>query len=295
MEAELIAHLRKMLPAHPLLKLGPGDDAAVLRVANLEECVVTVDLLSDHVDFELSEVDARRVGRKLLAVNLSDLAAMASRPLAAVIALVLPRAGGMRLAVELYEGLLPLAEQYGLIIAGGLPHAIITIVTSAFLHGSLPHVGINMLFLWVFGDNVEDRMGHGRYLLFYVTCAVAGSLAHALLTGFADTPLMGASGAIAGVMGAYFVLFRLAQIRTLVIIIFFPIVFDLPAPIFLVYWFFLQLFAGVGSIGIAHGTAFWAHVGGFAAGYFLVKRFAQPLRPPPTRLIRPHVVDMRIE
>jgi len=119
MEAELIARLRKMLPAHPLLRLGPGDDAAVLRVADLQECVVTVDLLSDHVDFELSEAGARRVGRKLLAVNLSDLAAMASRPLAAVIALVLPRAGGMRLALELYEGLLPLAERYGVIVAGG--------------------------------------------------------------------------------------------------------------------------------------------------------------------------------
>jgi membrane associated rhomboid family serine protease len=183
----------------------------------------------------------------------------------------------------------------GLIIAGGLPHAIITMVTSAFLHGSLPHVGINMLFLWVFGDNVEDRMGHWRYLLFYTGCAVAGSMAHALLTGFSDMPLMGASGAIAGIMGAYFVLFRLAQIRTLVIIIVFPIVFDLPAPIFLVYWFFLQLFAGVGSIGLGSGTAFWAHVGGFAAGYFLVKRFAQPLRPPPNRLIRPRVVDLRVD
>lgn len=185
----------------------------------------------------------------------------------------------------------------GVLLAGGLPHAIITMITSAFLHGGWLHVGMNMLFLWVFGDNVEDRMGHWRYLLFYVVSAIAGSLAHALLTGFSEIPLVGASGAIAGVMGAYFVLFRLARIRTLVIIIIFPIIFDLPAPIFLVYWFILQLFAGVGSIGIAaaSGTAFWAHIGGFAAGYFLVKRFALPLRPPPTRLIRPHVVDLRVD
>ena len=101
MEAELIAWLRKRLPPHPLLRLGPGDDAAVLRMAGVEECVVTVDMLTDHVDFELARDDPRRVGRKCLAVNLSDLAAMASRPLAAVIAVVLPRQGGMELAVEL--------------------------------------------------------------------------------------------------------------------------------------------------------------------------------------------------
>jgi thiamine-monophosphate kinase len=119
MESEFIAWLRKRLPPHPLLRLGPGDDAAVLRLADVDECVMTVDLLTDHVDFELSKVDPRRVGRKALAVNLSDLAAMASRPLAGVVSLALPRQGGMELAVELYEGLLPLAERYELAIAGG--------------------------------------------------------------------------------------------------------------------------------------------------------------------------------
>ncbi|MGQ9576061.1 MAG: thiamine-phosphate kinase [Thermoguttaceae bacterium] len=119
MEAELIAHLRRRIFPHPLLGVGIGDDAAVLRTEGLQRCVLTVDLLADHVDFELAEVDPRRVGRKALAVNLSDLAAMASRPLAGVVSLCLPRAGGMDLAVQLYEGLLPLAEQYGLAIAGG--------------------------------------------------------------------------------------------------------------------------------------------------------------------------------
>jgi thiamine-monophosphate kinase len=119
MEAHFIAWLRKRLPSHPLLRLGPGDDAAVLQFAEGRECVVTVDLLTDHVDFELAHVDPRRVGRKALAVNLSDMAAMASRPQAAVIALALPRSGGMELAVELYEGLLPLAERYHVAIAGG--------------------------------------------------------------------------------------------------------------------------------------------------------------------------------
>ncbi len=119
MEAELIAHLRKRLPSHPLLRLGIGDDAAVLRLADMDDCVLTVDLLTDHVDFELAEVDSRRVGRKALAVNLSDLAAMAAEPLAGVAALALPRDGGMELALGLYEGLLPLAEQFGVVIAGG--------------------------------------------------------------------------------------------------------------------------------------------------------------------------------
>ncbi len=119
MESQLIAWLRERLPAHPLLRLGPGDDAAVLRTAGRSDCVVTVDLLTERVDFELAEVDPVRVGRKCLAVNLSDLAAMAARPLAAVIALALPRAGGLELAMALYEGLLPLAEEFDVALAGG--------------------------------------------------------------------------------------------------------------------------------------------------------------------------------
>jgi thiamine-monophosphate kinase len=119
MEADLIAWLRQRVPPHPLLRLGLGDDAAVLHMDGAAECVVTVDLLSDHVDFELSQVDPRRAGRKALAANLSDLAAMAAKPLAGVVALLLPRQGGLELAMQLYEGLLPLAEKYGLAIAGG--------------------------------------------------------------------------------------------------------------------------------------------------------------------------------
>lgn len=119
MESELIAHLRRRLPAHPLVRLGLGDDAAVLRMADVDDCVMTVDLLTDQVDFELSKIDPRRVGRKALAVNLSDLAAMAAEPLAAVVALALPRSGGMDLAVAIYEGMLPLAAEYDLPIVGG--------------------------------------------------------------------------------------------------------------------------------------------------------------------------------
>lgn len=119
MENTLIHWLRNTLPAHPCLRLGLGDDAAILDMAGVEGCALTVDLLSEGVDFELDKVDARRVGRKALAVNLSDLAAMAAEPMAGVVALLLPRHGGMELAVKLYEGMLPLAERYGLAIAGG--------------------------------------------------------------------------------------------------------------------------------------------------------------------------------
>jgi thiamine-monophosphate kinase len=119
MESDLIANLRRRIGPHPLVHLGIGDDAAVLNMAGVKQCVLTVDLLTDQVDFELGEVEPRRVGRKALAVNLSDLAAMAARPLAGVVAVALPRSGGMELALALYDGLLPLAEHYGVAIAGG--------------------------------------------------------------------------------------------------------------------------------------------------------------------------------
>src|SRR5262249_14353712 len=119
MESDFLHWLRERLPPHPLLKLGIGDDAAVLATAGRGETVVTADLIADGVDFNLRTDDPRRIGRKALAINLSDLAAMAAQPLAAVVALNLPRSGGLKLAVELYEGLLPLAEQFHIAIAGG--------------------------------------------------------------------------------------------------------------------------------------------------------------------------------
>jgi len=119
MESDFLHWLRERLPPHPLLKLGIGDDAAVLATAGRSDIVVTTDLIADGVDFDLRSDDPRRIGHKALAINLSDLAAMAARPLAAVIALNLPRQGGMKLAAELYEGLLALAERFHLAIAGG--------------------------------------------------------------------------------------------------------------------------------------------------------------------------------
>lgn len=119
MELQFIEWLRHRLPAHPRLLLGPGDDAALLDMAGSRGCLVTVDLVCDGVDFDLTKIDAARAGRKALAVNLSDIAAMAGRPLAAVVALLLPRRGALELAKKLYEGMLPLAEKYCVAIAGG--------------------------------------------------------------------------------------------------------------------------------------------------------------------------------
>ena len=119
MESQFIAWLRDRLCGHRRLQLGPGDDAAVLRLADRSQCVVTTDLLTDGVDFVLGRTEARRIGHKALAVNLSDLAAMAARPVAAVVALALPRQDGMAIGQQLYEGMLPLAERFDLAIAGG--------------------------------------------------------------------------------------------------------------------------------------------------------------------------------
>ena len=162
----------------------------------------------------------------------------------------------------------------------------VPLVTSMFLHGGFLHVGGNMLFLWVFGDNVEDRMGHLKYLAFYLLCGVIASLAHALLHFRSDIPSLGASGAIAGVMGAYVVLFPRATIRGLL----FVFLINLPAWLFIGYWFVLQLFSGVGSIGMPVGVAFFAHIGGFVAGVYLVRLFARTPGPGP-RIRRFQVVD----
>jgi thiamine-monophosphate kinase len=119
MEAELIAWLRERLASEPQVALGLGDDAAIVALGPADSSLLTVDILTDGVDFRLGEIDPRRIGRKALAVNLSDIAAMAGVPRAALVGLVLPRTGGLELAKQLYEGLLPLAAQYGLAIAGG--------------------------------------------------------------------------------------------------------------------------------------------------------------------------------
>jgi membrane associated rhomboid family serine protease len=159
-----------------------------------------------------------------------------------------------------------------------------TVFTSMFLHGGFMHVAGNMLYLWIFGDNVEDRMGHGRFLVFYLLCGVAAALAQAITVSDSVVPMVGASGAIAGVMGAYFVLYPRSRIVALVPLFFFFQVIEVPAILFLGIWFLMQFLSGVGSIASsirgapAGGIAFWAHVAGFVAGISGVMVFRRPER-----------------
>jgi membrane associated rhomboid family serine protease len=144
-----------------------------------------------------------------------------------------------------------------------------SLFTSMFLHGGWLHFLGNMLYLWIFGDNVEDHMGHGRYLLFYLFCGAAAALGQTAIQPYSEVPMIGASGAIAGVMGAYFVLFPHSRVLTAVFIFLFVDLIEIPAIFFLGIWFLMQFFSGVGSIGAdaaQGGVAFWAHIAGFAVG-----------------------------
>jgi membrane associated rhomboid family serine protease len=131
------------------------------------------------------------------------------------------------------------------------------------------HLLGNMLYLWIFGDNVEDRLGHAGYLLFYVACGSAAALGQVAANAGSVIPMIGASGAIAGVMGAYFVLYPHSRVLTVVFLLFFMDLIEIPAIFFLGIWFVKELFSGVGSLGaqsLSGGVAFWAHIVGFAAG-----------------------------
>jgi len=144
-----------------------------------------------------------------------------------------------------------------------------TLVTSMFLHGSWSHVIGNMWYLWIFGDNVEDRFGHFRYLVFYLFSGAVAALGQVMIDPFSTAPMIGASGAIAGVMGAYFVLYPRSRILTAIFVVIFMDLVEVPAIFFLGIWFVMQLLSGVGSIGaqaMNGGVAFWAHIGGFAIG-----------------------------
>ncbi len=145
------------------------------------------------------------------------------------------------------------------------------IFTAMFLHANWLHIAGNMLFLWVFGDNVEDILGHGKFLLFYLLCGAAAAMTQVASDPFSRIPMVGASGAIAGVMGAYLVKFPRSRVVMLFFFLFF-FRFELPAWFMLAYWFAIQVFGGFGSIAEASqgGTAFFAHVGGFVAGIALV-------------------------
>ena len=180
-------------------------------------------------------------------------------------------------------GLIP-GDVLGNVDLSGFPHGLpcrvdgqgswLTVLSSMFLHGSWMHIIGNMWFMWIFGGNVEDAMGHRRFLLFYLLCGFAAAGAQMLANTASPIPMVGASGAIGGVMGAYIILFPRVHVHMLLILGFYVTTFAVPAVLMLGYWIALQLLGGLSSVGAAGGgVAFWAHIGGFAAGAVLILLF----------------------
>ena len=191
----------------------------------------------------------------------------------------------LNVLVYLFQLLLIDQAEEAFIFAFGLTprdFAFINVLTAMFVHAGLAHLLGNMLFLWIFGDNVEDRLGHLRFLGFYFLCGVAAALAQVAIDPLSPVPMVGASGAVAGVMGAYLVLYPHSRVLMLFP---FPIfVFELPAIVFLGFWFLMQFLNGIGQLPvfqqdqISGGVAFWAHVMGFVSGLVLVVFMRRPER-----------------
>jgi membrane associated rhomboid family serine protease len=171
-------------------------------------------------------------------------------------------------------------------VSVGFPaESYLSLLTHQFMHGGWLHIISNMWMLWFFGDNVEDRMGPVRFAIFYLACGVLAALTHVLSSPNSTVPSVGASGAIAGVLGAYFLLFPTARLVVMFPVLFFPFFFEVPAVFYLGVWFSIQLFSGAlalaGPEEVA-GIAWWAHIGGFLAGMLLCGLFVQ--RPAPRRM-----------
>ncbi|MCB0215362.1 MAG: rhomboid family intramembrane serine protease [Chloroflexi bacterium] len=163
--------------------------------------------------------------------------------------------------------------------------ALYTLLSAMFLHGGLGHLGGNMLYLWIFGDNVEEALGHGRFLLFYLFCGILAALLQVLLFPASETWTLGASGAIAGVLGAYLVLYPRAMVRVLFVLLWIRIG-RLRASVLIAFWFAIQLWSGAGQLALAGagggqegGVAYWAHVGGFGAGFLIARSLRSRLGP----------------
>jgi len=162
------------------------------------------------------------------------------------------------------------------------PINLLTPITSMFLHGGWGHLLGNVMFFWVFGNNVEDSMGRFRFLVFYLICGLAAALAHILVQPASPLPTVGASGAISGVLGAYLILYPKIRINMLFIFVIFWKVIAIPAWVVLIFWFLWQVLAGLPELmavrpDVSGGVAVWAHIGGFVAGMFLVKLFENPM------------------
>lgn len=151
--------------------------------------------------------------------------------------------------------------------------AVFTIFSSMFMHGGLLHLGGNMLFLWIYGNNIEDAMGSFKFIIFYLTCGIAAALLQALITPNSDIPMIGASGAVSGVLSAYFLLYPKARVSTLVILFFFITVIRIPAGILIGIWFITQLLNAYQTNPNSPGVAWYAHIGGFIMGALLIPFF----------------------
>ena len=193
--------------------------------------------------------------------------------------------GGTREAARAAEafvmefGLVPCRLTGACPTAADLPSPVFTIFTSMFLHGGLFHIAGNMLYLWIFGNNVEETLGHGRFLGFYLGSGVAAAATQTLAGPGSPVPMIGASGAVSGVLGAYIVLFPHARVLTLIIFGFFWRLVRIPAVFVLGFWMVVQILNGLGSLGAGGGVAWFAHIGGFFAGMGLLP------------LLRPRVPD----
>jgi membrane associated rhomboid family serine protease len=179
------------------------------------------------------------------------------------------------------QGFMSVIQTFGLVpgqISISKPIEILTIFSSMFMHGGWFHLISNMWTLYIFGDNVEDRMGSGRYLFFYLLAGSAAAATHIFFTPALQQPTIGASGAVAGVLGAYFLLFPRSRVVTFIPIFFLPWFVQIPAFIYLGIWFFSQLANGLMLEQAMTGIAWWAHIGGFVTGLVLVHVFARPER-----------------
>lgn len=169
-------------------------------------------------------------------------------------------------------------SQYALIpskISFSNLQSLTSFITSAFLHGGFFHLFSNMWFLWIFGDNVEAKIGRIKFLLLFLLCAIVGNVFQYLINPSSSIPMIGASGAVSGVLGAYLVFFPRSQIKTALLFLVFLNIVNIPAFIYIVYWFVLQLFAGIFSLSFSFqsgGVAFFAHIGGFVTGFYFAKR-----------------------
>jgi membrane associated rhomboid family serine protease len=182
--------------------------------------------------------------------------------------------------VFLYEWQLNAGDLNQLVLQWGIVPdrlQLTSLFTSMFLHGGWLHLIGNMLYLWVFGRNVEDLIGSAKFLVFYILCGLIAAVVHVIFNPASVAPTIGASGAIAGVMGAFLIKFPKARVITLTWIIFFVTTLEIPAPLLLILWFAAQFFNGLGSLGendySGGGTAYFAHIGGFLAGMLLIRMF----------------------